>query len=92
MEQLKDEVLYSKEIIENVFLFHNIYKKYLNNTIKTNNNSDTIREEPNFFPPSDELIPSIPPNNNITETLNSLINVISEKWELLNKSEQFQKL
>ena len=73
-------------------MFHNIYKKYLNNTVKTNNNSDTIREEPKFFPPSDELIPSIPPNNNITETLNSLINVISEKWELLNKSEQFQKL
>lgn len=88
MELLKDEILYSKEIIENVFLFHNIYKKYLSN------NSDTLemgnRKEPNFFPPSDELIPSIP--SNIMEKLNSLIDVISKNWELLNKSEQFQKV
>ena len=77
MDPLANEILYSKQIIENVFLFHNIYEQYLNN-----------REEPeNFFPPSDEFLPIIP--QNITEQLNSLINEISEKMELLNKSEQF---
>ena len=78
MESVNDAIIYSKKILENVFTFHKIYNQHL-----------IDREHQDiFFPTSDDLLPKMPIN--ITEELNSLIKDISDKWELLNKSQQFQ--
>ena len=76
-----NEIILSKTILENIFSFHRIFNKYL-----------TEREPPTgiFFPTSDDLLPMIP--QNIKDRFNLLIKDVSDKLELLYRSQQFQKV
>ena len=76
-----NEIIFSKAILENIFSFHRIFNKYL-----------TEREPPTgiFFPTSDDLLPMIP--QNIKDRFNLLIKDVSDKLELLYRSQQFQKV
>ena len=76
-----NEIILSKAILENIFSIHRIFNKYL-----------TEREPPTgiFFPTSDDLLPMIP--QNIKDRFNLLIKDVSDKLELLYRSQQFQKV
>ena len=76
MESQNKEVTYSKQIMENVFLFYHSYTEYIENMM-------TLPNKPQDY--------IINPSKEVKDKLNGYITSIKDKFELLKNLEHFKK-